>query len=209
MHDVFAESAALEEEQEALTARMADLDPESPEYAEVSERFHRSRASSSPATATGGSAGGQRPLGLGFSREDWKRRTEEVSGGCKCALRASRDQLVGGPSSNSSWFLELEASQRDAHLPATRKFLGAPLPVFPAETQAREDAAHLRFHRVAVAGLELALGAVKNARKLRRTRGFPGPDRHASRQRFLLLFERPQIRKTPSCIQRKRCARKV
>jgi len=49
---VFANLRALEEEQEALTARMADLDPESPEYAEVSERFHRSESEFSPATAT-------------------------------------------------------------------------------------------------------------------------------------------------------------
>src|SRR5579864_8413002 len=38
---VFAELRALEEEQEALAHRMADLDPASPEYAQVAERFHQ------------------------------------------------------------------------------------------------------------------------------------------------------------------------
>src|ERR1043165_5693967 len=38
---VFAGIRALEDEQERLTHRMADLDPHSPEYAEVADRFHR------------------------------------------------------------------------------------------------------------------------------------------------------------------------
>ena len=38
---VFAGLRALEEEQEALAARMAELDTASAEYAQVSERFHR------------------------------------------------------------------------------------------------------------------------------------------------------------------------
>src|SRR5450432_1996862 len=38
---VFADLRALEEEQEALTRRMAELDPDSAEYAQVADRFHR------------------------------------------------------------------------------------------------------------------------------------------------------------------------
>ena len=37
---VFAELRALEEEQEALAARLAELDPAGADYARVSERFH-------------------------------------------------------------------------------------------------------------------------------------------------------------------------
>src|SRR5579872_4860081 len=38
---VFADLRALEDEQEDLTRRMAELDPASLEYAQVAERFHR------------------------------------------------------------------------------------------------------------------------------------------------------------------------
>src|SRR5271157_3134419 len=38
---VFAELRALEDEQEDLARRMADLDPASPEYTQVADRFHR------------------------------------------------------------------------------------------------------------------------------------------------------------------------
>src|SRR3989442_3731362 len=38
---VFAGLRALEEEQESLTHRMAELDPDSSEYTQVADRFHR------------------------------------------------------------------------------------------------------------------------------------------------------------------------
>src|SRR5215467_5801847 len=38
---VFSALRALEEEQEQLSHRMAELDPASPEYTQVAERFHR------------------------------------------------------------------------------------------------------------------------------------------------------------------------
>src|SRR5581483_4315166 len=41
---VFAGIRALEEEQEQLTQRMAELDPASDEYAQVAERFHRAES---------------------------------------------------------------------------------------------------------------------------------------------------------------------
>src|SRR5690349_11093998 len=41
---VFNDVRALEEEQEQLTHRMAELDPASAEYAQVAERFHRAES---------------------------------------------------------------------------------------------------------------------------------------------------------------------
>ena len=41
---VFAGLRALEDEQERLTARMAELDPAGGEYAQVSERFHQAES---------------------------------------------------------------------------------------------------------------------------------------------------------------------
>src|SRR5581483_4929848 len=49
---VFADIRALEEEQEQLTHRMAELDPASDEYAQVAERFTGRKASSARTTAT-------------------------------------------------------------------------------------------------------------------------------------------------------------
>jgi len=88
---VFANLRALEEEQEALTARMADLDPESPEYAEVSERFHRSESEFQSRDGYAVEAQvGSVLSGLGFSREDWKRRTEEFSGGWQMRIALAK-----------------------------------------------------------------------------------------------------------------------
>src|SRR5581483_563268 len=41
---VFADIRALEQEQEALTHRMAELDPASDEYAQVADRFHQAES---------------------------------------------------------------------------------------------------------------------------------------------------------------------
>jgi ATP-binding cassette subfamily F protein 3 len=41
---VFDDVRALEQEQEALTRRMAELDPSSKEYRQVAERFHQSQS---------------------------------------------------------------------------------------------------------------------------------------------------------------------
>nr|MDQ2900320.1 ATP-binding cassette domain-containing protein [Acidobacteriota bacterium] len=79
---VFDELRALEEEQELLTARMSELDHESPEYAQVADRFHsiesefRARDGYSIESQVGAVL-----QGLGFSRDDWRRRTETFSGG--------------------------------------------------------------------------------------------------------------------------------
>src|SRR6185437_10056687 len=74
---VFAGLRALEEEQESLTARMAELDPASPEYSQVSDRFHRveSEFRARDGYAVEAQVGAVLS-GLGFGREDWQRRTE-------------------------------------------------------------------------------------------------------------------------------------
>ncbi len=88
---VFAELRALEEEQEALAARMAELDPASAEYGRVSERFHvaegefRARDGFAIEAQVGAVLSG-----LGFGREEWKRRTEEFSGGWQMRIALAK-----------------------------------------------------------------------------------------------------------------------
>jgi ATP-binding cassette, subfamily F, member 3 len=88
---VFADLRALEEEQERLTHQMAELDPQSPEYAAVSERFHRA---DSEFRARDGYAieaqVGSVLSGLGFPQRDWKRRTEEFSGGWQMRIALAK-----------------------------------------------------------------------------------------------------------------------
>ena len=88
---VFAGLRALEEEQETLARRMAELDPSSTEYAQVAERFHHAdnefRARDGyTVEATVGSV----LSGLGFPQRDWKRRTEEFSGGWQMRIALAK-----------------------------------------------------------------------------------------------------------------------
>src|SRR5579871_6044624 len=88
---VFANIRALEQEQEQLTHRMAELDPASDEYAQVAERFHRAE---SEFRAHDGYAleaqVGSVLSGLGFPQRDWKRRTEEFSGGWQMRIALAK-----------------------------------------------------------------------------------------------------------------------
>jgi ATP-binding cassette subfamily F protein 3 len=88
---VFDDVRALETEQEALTHRMAELDPTSPEYRQVADRFHQSQ---SEFHARDGyaieSQVGSVLTGLGFSRDDWTRRTEEFSGGWQMRIALAK-----------------------------------------------------------------------------------------------------------------------
>src|SRR5215469_10697749 len=88
---VFAGLRALEEEQELLTQRMAELDPASEEYAQVAERFH---VVESQFRAHDGftieAQVGTVLAGLGFSQRDWKRRTEEFSGGWQMRIALAK-----------------------------------------------------------------------------------------------------------------------
>src|SRR5579871_4882520 len=88
---VFAGLRALEEEQESLTARMAELVHTSVEYAQVSERFHRveSEFRAKDGYAIEAQVGAVLS-GLGFGREDWQRRTEEFSGGWQMRIALAK-----------------------------------------------------------------------------------------------------------------------
>src|SRR3954453_3623937 len=88
---VFAGLRALEEEQEALTRRMAELDPAGPEYAQVANRFHLAE---SEFRARDGYAieaqVGSVLSGLGFPHREWKKRTEEFSGGWQMRIALAK-----------------------------------------------------------------------------------------------------------------------
>src|SRR6266700_3101436 len=88
---VFAELRALEDEQEQLAHRMAELDPAGPEYAQVADRFHRAdtefRARDGYAIEA---QVGSVLSGLGFPQRDWKRRTEQFSGGWQMRIALAK-----------------------------------------------------------------------------------------------------------------------
>jgi ATP-binding cassette subfamily F protein 3 len=79
---VFAGLRALEDEQETLARRMAELDPAGAEYAQVAERFQLAEGEfrARDGYVIEAQVGAVLP-GLGFALGDWKRRTEEFSGG--------------------------------------------------------------------------------------------------------------------------------
>jgi len=88
---VFADVLALEKEQEELAHRMAELPPDSPEYAQVADRFHRAE---SEFQARDGFAieaqAGMVLSGLGFPQREWTKRTEEFSGGWQMRIALAK-----------------------------------------------------------------------------------------------------------------------
>src|SRR3954468_3581551 len=88
---VFDDIRALEDEQEALTRRMAELDPASVEYGQVADRFH---AAQSEFQARDGYAieaqVGSVLSGLGFPQREWKKHTEEFSGGWQMRIALAK-----------------------------------------------------------------------------------------------------------------------
>src|SRR5579883_1356181 len=88
---VFSGLRALEEEQQQLAQRMGELDPAGSEYAQVAERFHRVenefRARDGYAVEV---QVGSVLSGLGFPERDWKRRTEEFSGGWQMRIALAK-----------------------------------------------------------------------------------------------------------------------
>jgi ATP-binding cassette subfamily F protein 3 len=88
---VFASLRALEEEQEQLARRMGELDPAGRDYAQVADRFHLAE---SEFRARDGYAieaqVGAVLTGLGFPQRDWKRRTEEFSGGWQMRIALAK-----------------------------------------------------------------------------------------------------------------------
>ena len=88
---VFDELRALEREYEQLTHTMSEADPKSPEYARAAERYseiadllhvHDIYTLDAQVGAVLG--------GLGFSKEDWQRRTEEFSGGWQMRIALAK-----------------------------------------------------------------------------------------------------------------------
>ncbi len=88
---VFSDLRELEDEQVSLAHRMAELDPESPEYAQVADRFHRVQ---NEFRARDGYAieahVGTVLAGLGFTERDWSRHTEEFSGGWQMRIALAK-----------------------------------------------------------------------------------------------------------------------
>ncbi len=88
---VFAGVKELETELEALTVRMSELDPEGEEYTGVSNRFEQA---DSEFRARDGytieAQVGAVLTGLGFSKQDWHRQTEEFSGGWQMRIALAK-----------------------------------------------------------------------------------------------------------------------
>ncbi len=88
---VFDRLRALETEMETLTHAMSELDPEGEEYAQVAERFHviQSEFHNHDGYSIEAQVGAV-IAGLGFSAEDWNRRTEEFSGGWQMRIALAK-----------------------------------------------------------------------------------------------------------------------
>src|ERR1700730_14070217 len=79
---VFEHLLDMEKEMEALTHKMAELDPTSNEYEKVADRYHKIETEFQRNDGYSLEAHvGAVLSGLGFSREDMGRPTEEFSGG--------------------------------------------------------------------------------------------------------------------------------
>jgi ATP-binding cassette, subfamily F, member 3 len=88
---VFDDLRAMEKELESLTHSMAELDHTSAAYDAVAERYHvlehefRTRDGYSIEAEVG-----RVLMGLGFTKEDWERQTEEFSGGWQMRLALAK-----------------------------------------------------------------------------------------------------------------------
>ena len=110
---VFGHLLDIEKEMEALTHKMAELDPSSNEYAKVADRYHRIETEFQRSDGYSLEAQVGAVLnGLGFSRDDAKRAVEEFSGGwqmrvglAKLLLRKPNLLLLDEPTNH----LDLEA----------------------------------------------------------------------------------------------------
>jgi ATP-binding cassette, subfamily F, member 3 len=89
--NVFAELKEIERELETLTGKMSELDPDSPEYHDVADRFvrldheFRTRDGYALEAQVGTVLGG-----LGFARDDWTRLTDEFSGGWQMRIALAK-----------------------------------------------------------------------------------------------------------------------
>jgi ATP-binding cassette subfamily F protein 3 len=88
---VFAPLKDMEREMEELTHRMSELDPVSEEYHQVADRFQRLESQFSAHDGYMLEAHvGTVLAGLGFPSSDWKRRTEEFSGGWQMRIALAK-----------------------------------------------------------------------------------------------------------------------
>jgi ATP-binding cassette, subfamily F, member 3 len=88
---VFAELHAIEEEMESLTRSMSELDHKGSEYSSVADRYQRLEHEFVARDGyTLEAQVGQVLTGLGFHRDDWKRQTEEFSGGWQMRIALAK-----------------------------------------------------------------------------------------------------------------------
>ena len=88
---VFAGLRALEVEQENLARRMAELDPGSAEYGRVADRFHQAEAEFRARDGfTVEAQVGAVLSGLGFPQREWKKHTEDFSGGWQMRIALAK-----------------------------------------------------------------------------------------------------------------------
>jgi ATP-binding cassette, subfamily F, member 3 len=88
---VFAELHAIEKEMEALTRSMSELDHEGAEYSNVADRYQKLEHEFVARDGyTLEAQVGQVLTGLGFHRNDWKRPTEEFSGGWQMRIALAK-----------------------------------------------------------------------------------------------------------------------
>jgi ATP-binding cassette subfamily F protein 3 len=88
---VFEHVHQMQREQEELAAGMAEVDHASAEYTQIAERFHRIQAEIQAGDGyTIEAEVGTVLNGLGFSKEDWQRRTEEFSGGWQMRIALAK-----------------------------------------------------------------------------------------------------------------------
>jgi ATP-binding cassette subfamily F protein 3 len=88
---VFDDLRAMEVELESLTHSMAELDHTGPEYSAVADRYHR--VEHEFRTRDGYSIEaevGRVLMGLGFTKDDWPRLTDEFSGGWQMRLALAK-----------------------------------------------------------------------------------------------------------------------
>jgi ATP-binding cassette, subfamily F, member 3 len=88
---VFSHLLDIEKEMETLTHKMAELDPNGPEYQKVADRYHKIETRFQHQDGYRLEAQvGEVLNGLGFSRADQDRRTEEFSGGWQMRIALAK-----------------------------------------------------------------------------------------------------------------------
>jgi ATP-binding cassette, subfamily F, member 3 len=88
---VFDDLRAIEKELESLTHSIAELDHTSTAYADVADRYHRLEHEFRTRDGYSIEAEvGRVLMGLGFTKEDWQRQTDEFSGGWQMRLALAK-----------------------------------------------------------------------------------------------------------------------